>query len=372
MDAAHARGVRTSSGMARATTLARALEGAALTREEWRWMLVVIVALYAANALAHGVFHAKRNPMYLETGKGRLVVAMRVAYGAPAALAQAAWIAAWIAFWEAARKPMWKPRRRHHGDAGARRGRRRTPVVHDGHASVAMCGGGFRTWYHLGVYHGLYERFGAKALEKARWSGSSVGSIMAAIAACGVDPDVVWAHIPEIAALHRDSWMENLTTVGSKCRFLLDDVLPADAHERCTGRCFISVTSLLPLPHNVILTEYDTRDDLIDAVIASTYIPTWTFPGVCLHKGMVCVDGGVCNNLASLSPATLRVGLDPEDKTDWDATIIPSEPKPRYATFIPLDDAELWDMYECGKRDIASWLRSDEGRKFAAKLATDD
>ena len=372
MDAAHARGVRTPSGMARATTLMRALEGAALTREEWRWMLVVIVALYAANALAHGVFHAKRNPMYLETGKGRLVVAMRVAYGAPAALAQAAWIAAWIAFWEAARKPMWKPRRRHHGDAGARRGRRRTPVVHDGHASVAMCGGGFRTWYHLGVYHGLYERFGAKALEKARWSGSSVGSIMAAIAACGVDPDVVWAHIPEIAALHRDSWMENLTTVGSKCRFLLDDVLPADAHERCTGRCFISVTSLLPLPHNVILTEYDTRDDLIDAVIASTYIPTWTFPGVCLHKGMVCVDGGVCNNLASLSPATLRVGLDPEDKTDWDATIIPSEPKPRYATFIPLDDAELWDMYECGKRDIASWLRSDEGRKFAAKLATDD
>ena len=372
MDAAHARGARTPSGMARATTLARALEGAALTREEWRWMLVVVAALYAANALAHGVFHAKRNPMYLETGKGRLVVAMRVAYGAPAALAQAAWIAAWIAFWEAARKPMWKPRRRHHGDAGARRGRRRTPVVHDGHASVAMCGGGFRTWYHLGVYHGLYERFGAKALEKARWSGSSVGSIMAAIAACGVDPDVVWAHIPEIAALHRDSWMENLTTVGSKCRFLLDDVLPADAHERCTGRCFISVTSLLPLPHNVILTEYDTRDDLIDAVIASTYIPTWTFPGVCLHKGMVCVDGGVCNNLASLSPATLRVGLDPEDKTDWDATIIPSEPKPRYATFIPLDDAELWDMYECGKRDIASWLRSDEGRKFAAKLATDD
>ena len=77
----------------------------------------------------------------------------------------------------------------------------------------------------------MYERFGAKALEKARWSGSSVGSIMAAIAACGVDPDVVWAHIPEIAALHRDSWMENLTTVGSKCRFLLDDVLPADAHE---------------------------------------------------------------------------------------------------------------------------------------------
>jgi hypothetical protein len=83
---------------------------------------------------------------------------------------------------------------------------------------------------------------------------------------------------------------------------------------------------------------------------------------------MVCVDGGVCNNLASLSPATLRVGLDPGDKHHWGATFVPSKPKPRYATFIPLDDAELWDMYETGKRDISSWLQSDEGKTFAAKL----
>ena len=345
-----------------------ALDARALSREEWRDLGAIIVVAYAVNVFVHGFFHAKRNPMYLETGKGRAIVAMRVAYGAPAAVAQAAWILAWIAFWEVARRRCGSRDGRHHGDVGAREGRTRTPVVHDGHASVAMCGGGFRSWYHMGVYHGLYNTFGAKALEKARFSGSSVGAIMAAIAACGVDPDVVWAHIPEIAALHRDSWMENLTTVGSKCRFLLDDVLPADAHERATGRCFISVTSMLPLPHNVILTEYDTRDDLIDAVIASTYIPTWTFPGVCLHKGMVCVDGGVCNNLASLSPATLRVGLDPGDKHHWGATFVPSKPKPRYATFIPLDDAELWDMYETGKRDISSWLQSDEGKTFAAKL----
>ena len=56
---------------------------------------------------------------------------------------------------------------------------------------------------------------------------------------------------------------------------------------------FHLITSLFPIPHNVILTEFDSRDDLIDAVIASTYIPTWTFPGACLHRGMVCVDGGV-------------------------------------------------------------------------------
>ena len=57
MDAAHAGGVRTSSGMARATTLMRALEGAALTREEWRWMLVVA----AASCWVVGVSRKSKN-----------------------------------------------------------------------------------------------------------------------------------------------------------------------------------------------------------------------------------------------------------------------------------------------------------------------
>lgn len=57
-------------------------------------------------------------------------------------------------------------------------------------------------WYYLGVYYGLYERFGVKVLEKAWWSGSSVGSIMAAIAACGGDFDVVWVYILEIVVLY--------------------------------------------------------------------------------------------------------------------------------------------------------------------------
>ena len=334
--------------------------------DDFHLLMGVIVGLYAVNVFIHAVFHSKRNPLYLEKGKGRLIVFARVVYGMPAAFAQGMWVLAWIAFWEALRAPMWKPSKAHHGDVG--RHRKRTPVVHDGHASVAMCGGGFRTWYHIGVYHGLFNRFGAEALRRVHWSGSSVGALMAAIAASGVDPDVVWAHIPDIAALHRDRWAKNLTTVGSKCRFLLRDVLPEDAHERCTGRCFISVTSLLPIPHNVILTEFETRDDLIDAVIASTYIPLWTFPGVCLHQGMVCVDGGVMNNLASLSPSSLRIGLDPEDATDWGATLVPSEPRPRHNTFIPADDDGLEAMYDCGKRDIAKWLESPDGVEFAAKL----
>ena len=83
---------------------------------------------------------------------------------------------------------------------------------------------------------------------------------------------------------------------------------------------------------------------------------------------MVCVDGGVVNNLASLSPETLRVGLDPEDKTDWGATLVPSKPKARRHTFIPACDVGLAEMYECGKSDIAAWLETADGKKFASKI----
>lgn len=107
-------------------------------------------------------------------------------------------------------------------------------------------------------------------------------------------------------------------------------------------------------------------------MIVLMYILMWMFLGVCLYKGMVCVDGGVCNNFASLSSVMLCVGLDFEDKIDWDVMIILSEFKLRYVMFIFLDDVELWDMYECGKRDIAFWLRSDEGRKFVVKFVIDD
>ena len=119
--------------------LSRALDARALTSDDWAHLGRLGLALYALNVVTHAVFHAKRNPMYLETGKGRVIVLARVAYGLPAAMAQGAWIALWIVFWEAARSPLWRPRRKHHGDLGARRKRARTPVVHDGHASVALC-----------------------------------------------------------------------------------------------------------------------------------------------------------------------------------------------------------------------------------------
>jgi hypothetical protein len=117
---------------------------------------------------------------------------------------------------------------------------------------------------------------------------------------------------------------------------------------------------------------FASRDDLIDAVIAAQYIPTWTHPGVCLHRGMLCVDGGVTNNLPALSPASLKVGLDADDVASWGADLVPSEPLSRVNTFIPADERNLQRMLLCGKDDARRWLRTARGRAFARRAAANE
>jgi len=67
-------------------------------------------------------------------------------------------------------------------------------------------------------------------------------------------------------------------------RQFLDECLPADIHERASGRMHITVTeighSLLPTRRTI--SKFATRDDLLDVIMASTIIPGITNPS--LHR----------------------------------------------------------------------------------------
>lgn len=310
--------------------------------------------LYISNVVLHAIVFAKRNPATQPSTQNMMVMLGRLLFGLPMSLMVAGWLLLWIVFWEIMRRPLWKPRVLH--------------LLHDTGASVALCGGGFRTWYHLGIYWGLYDKLGVDGIKKVKFSGASIGALVASVAACGVHPADIWAHIPAIAQAYREDFFGNLTKVAQHCRYLLQCTLPSDAQERVKGRLFVSISSLFPVPHNHIQSDFASRDDLIDAVIAAQYIPTWTHPGMCLHRGMVCVDGGVTNNLPALCSESLRCGLDLDDIQSWGADLVPSEPLARVNTFIPADEAHLQRMLTCGKEDINRWLMTDKGRAFTEKV----
>lgn len=86
----------------------------------------------------------------------------------------------------------------------------------------------------------------------------------------------------------------------------LEKVLPEDCHKRVNGRLHISVTRVSD-SKNVILSQFDSKEDLIQAVLCSCFIPFWSgiFPPK--FHGVSYIDGGLSDNLLVLDANTVTV-----------------------------------------------------------------
>ena len=333
-----------------------------------------LTLIYLLQMYAYSTTRAVRNPTTFPKRRYFLETCAYFLFAFPLATLQAVWVLFWIVFWQLLGEPLWKPTFPHRfkkNTTHVNEEKRRDKTENgDDHAHVSLCGGGFRTWYHLGVYFGLRDNFGESGVEDIVFAGASIGALVAALAGAGVKPEEIWKQIPPIAHEFREpmGFIHNLTNIGQYCRYLLNTLLPEDAHTRCNGRVFLSVTKLFPTPHNVIISEWHSREDLINCVLACGYIPGWTWPGFCVWDNNICVDGGVTNNLPSLHENALRVGLDEDDTIHWNAVLCPSEALPRVNTFIPADDVHLTAMVEEGKDDFEDWLDTPAGVEFALRL----
>ena len=83
-------------------------------------------------------------------------------------------------------------------------------------------------------------------------------------------------------------------------------ILPEDAHLRVSGKLHISLTRVYD-GKNVIVSDFPTRHDLIQALICSAFIPF--FSGLIPPKfqGVRYMDGGYSDNLPSLDEHTITV-----------------------------------------------------------------
>lgn len=136
----------------------------------------------------------------------------------------------------------------------------------------------------------LAERFD---LTKVPMAGASGGSIAAVLAACGVSADHAFRRAYELS-LKYNIWQEPgsyMGVWGGLVEEWLDELLPADAHERCRGRITVVVTTL-PTWRQVGISDFSDKRDLIDAVMASSHIPLVLDRRVAKHcRGQPCVDG---------------------------------------------------------------------------------
>lgn len=103
---------------------------------------------------------------------------------------------------------------------------------------------------------------------------------------------------------------------------LLRQHLPLDAHKIVSGRLHISLTRIYD-GKNVVVSQFNSREDLIDALSCSFFIPG--FSGIYPPKfhGVRYMDGAFSDNLVSLDEDTVTVSpfcgesdICPRDETE--------------------------------------------------------
>lgn len=82
--------------------------------------------------------------------------------------------------------------------------------------------------------------------------------------------------------------------------------LPDDAHERANGRLFISLTRIYD-KSNVVVSEFRYREQLIKAILAGCFIPTYSGFLPAPFLGVRYIDGSVTNNQPVIDQNTIRV-----------------------------------------------------------------
>ncbi|CAL4084477.1 unnamed protein product, partial [Meganyctiphanes norvegica] len=173
--------------------------------------------------------------------------------------------------------------------------------------NISFSGCGFLGIYHVGVSaclrkHGIH-------LQIDRAAGASAGAMAAACYICNSDLGIMMSSLLKSVLESRKRTLGPFSPafdVDKELRKGMEEVLPLDAHELCSGRLFISATRFSD-KKNVLLSQFSSREELIDAIICSSFIPGLSGIVPFSVKGVQYIDGGFSDNLPCLDANTISV-----------------------------------------------------------------
>lgn len=236
--------------------------------------------------------------------------------------------------------------------------------------SFGFSAGGLVFPYLLGVASQLTDS--GVITEETKLGGASAGSLVAACAKSGVS---------------YGSLVDSLLNLAHNCRvhgtqgrlayFLeqeLQQMLPEDIHERCNGSTYIAVTRVTPTVYPELVSQFSSKDDLIQTLLTSCHIP-WYLDGqlVRWYRGAYYFDGGITNFIPS-PPGTntvrvccfpsrqlRRIGgiaISPDTYEEWPYTM---NEMLNWA-FRPASDHMLLQLMDKGRRDAEAWMKKAQPR----------
>ncbi|TXG53822.1 hypothetical protein EZV62_019078 [Acer yangbiense] len=225
--------------------------------------------------------------------------------------------------------------------------------------------------YHLGVAQFLIEKGYIK--ETTPLAGSSAGAIVCAVVASGASMQEA---LKATKILAEDCRLKGTAfRLGAVLRNVLQNFLPDDAHTRSNGRVRVAVTQIFWRPRGLLVDQFDSKEDLINAVVASSFIPGYLAPRpATMFRNRLCIDGGltlfmpptsatktVCVCAFPASGLGLEgIGISPDCNPESRAS-----PRELFNWALePAEDHVLDRLFELGYLDAAVWAEENPVEKI--------
>ena len=134
--------------------------------------------------------------------------------------------------------------------------------------NLSFAGCGFLGVYHLGVAACLSSHAPQFLKNVTAFAGASAGSLVAAVLATSAPLNKCSDYVIDLthdARKHPLGPFNPQFDLVGNLRRGLELYLPSNSHRVCSGRLFVSVTSLKDRK-NVIISEFDSKEDLIQVL----------------------------------------------------------------------------------------------------------
>lgn len=173
--------------------------------------------------------------------------------------------------------------------------------------NLSFAGCGFLGIYHVGVAV-CFKKY-APHLLLNRISGASAGAIAACFLLCDLPISAITSDVLELVRLARKRTLGPFSPTFNVQEVLEEGLrknLPEDAHLKVSGKLHISLTRL-PGFRNVIVSRFHNKEDLVQALLASSFVPFFSGSHPPKFHGAYYMDGGFSNNLPTLDESTITV-----------------------------------------------------------------
>lgn len=173
--------------------------------------------------------------------------------------------------------------------------------------SMAFAGCGFLGLYYAGV--AVCFRKYASHLHFKHISGASAGALAACCLLCDTQAEDFISDMLDMVGSARSRTLGPFSpsfNLTEAIRGKLWKLLPEDAHVQVSGRLRISLTRVRD-GKNVIVSQFDTKGELIDCLLASSFVPIFSGLIPPKFRGVRYIDGMFTDNLPRTSEDTITV-----------------------------------------------------------------